>query len=47
MYHIAAMLKLDAPLKDAVVMNVDGTLQLLNIATKMDKLEVSDCIEHY
>ncbi|XP_065219546.1 putative fatty acyl-CoA reductase CG5065 isoform X2 [Planococcus citri] len=37
-YHIAAMLKLDAELKDAVVMNVEGTLQLLNLATKMEKL---------
>lgn len=39
-FHIAAMLKLDANLKDAVIMNVEGTLTLLNLATKMEKLLV-------
>lgn len=40
-FHIAAMLKLDASVKDAVIMNVEGTLTLLNLAIKMEKLEVS------
>lgn len=39
-FHIAAMLKLDAKLKDAVIMNVEGTLTLLNLAARMEKLTV-------
>nr|AGK27745.1 fatty acyl-CoA reductase [Ericerus pela] len=38
-FHIAAILKLDANLKDAVNMNVTGTLTLLQLAKRMLKLE--------
>lgn len=40
-YHIAAILKLDADLKNAVNMNVTGTFALLKMAKNMSKLEVS------
>lgn len=39
-FHIAAILKLDANLKDAVNMNTTGTLRLLKLAEKMPKLQV-------
>lgn len=40
-YHIAAILTLDANLKAAVNMNVTGTFALLKLAKNMSKLEVS------
>ena len=40
-FHIAATVKFDAPLRDAVNLNVRGTERLLKLATKMSKLEVS------
>jgi len=39
-FHVAAIVKFDATLKDAINMNVEGTLRLLELATKMRKLEV-------
>ena len=39
-FHIAAILKLDANLKDAVNMNTTGTLRMLKLAEKMSKLQV-------
>lgn len=43
-FHIAAILKLDANLKDAVNMNTTGTLHLLQLATRMQKLQVKEII---
>lgn len=39
-FHIAAVVRFDANLADAVNLNVNGTLRLLELATKMTKLEV-------
>ena len=39
-FHIAAIVKFDSNLKDAINMNVEGTFRLLELATKMRKLEV-------
>lgn len=40
-YHIAALLKMDATLKQAVNMNVEATMTLLNICTSMRNLKVT------
>lgn len=45
-FHIAAILKLDADIKDAVNMNTCGTLRLLQLATRMKKLQVNRPIHH-
>lgn len=39
-FHVAATLKLDANLKDAVNMNTEGTWRLLWLATEMKNLVV-------
>lgn len=39
-FHIAAILKFDANVKDAVNINTTGTLHLLQLATRMQKLQV-------
>lgn len=40
-FHVAATLKLDANLKDAINMNTEGTLRLLQLSTKMKRLKVN------
>jgi alcohol-forming fatty acyl-CoA reductase len=40
-FHSAATLKLEAPLKDAILQNTAGTQHLLDIAKGMKKLDVS------
>lgn len=40
-FHIAAMLKLDADLEDAVNMNAEGTHRMLQLSSKMTNLVVS------
>lgn len=40
-FHVAATLKLDANLKDAVNMNTEGTLRLLKLSCEMKNLVVS------
>ena len=39
-FHVAAIVKFDAPLKDAVDMNIGGAKKLLELATKMPNLQV-------
>lgn len=56
-FHVAATLKLDANLKDAVNMNTEGTLRLLQLCCEMKNLLVrsayyNECtrrinIDHY
>lgn len=43
-FHVAATLKLDANLKDAVNMNTEGTLRLLQLAVEMKNLVVRNYI---
>lgn len=38
-YHFAATLRLEAPLKDGLEMNTRGTLRILDIAKRMKKLD--------
>mgnify|MGYP000925289276 CR=1 FL=1 len=40
-FHVAATLKLDANLKDAINMNTEGTLRLLQLSCEMKNLVVS------
>lgn len=40
-FHSAATLKLEAPLKDSVIQNTTGTAQLITLAKGMKKLDVS------
>jgi len=39
-FHVAANVKFDLNLKDAIIMNVEGTQKVLQLATKMTKLQV-------
>lgn len=38
-FHMAATLKLEGALKDAVEMNVDGTIKVVDLCKQMKKLE--------
>lgn len=40
-FHVAATLKLDSNLKDAINMNTEGTLRLLKLCCEMKNLIVS------
>lgn len=42
-FHVAATVRFDAPLKDAVYINVRSTRDLLEIAKNMEKLQVIVC----
>ena len=46
-FHVAATLKLDANLKDAVNMNTEGTLRLLHMSCEMKNLVVGDASDEY
>lgn len=39
-FHLAATVRFDEPLTDAVLMNTRGTRELVNLAKKMKNLEV-------
>lgn len=45
-FHVAATLKLDANLKDAVNMNTEGTWRLLHLSCEMKNLVVSLISSH-
>jgi len=40
-FHSAATLKLEAPLKDAIIQNTAGTAKMIELAKGMKKLDVS------
>lgn len=40
-FHLAATVRFDEPLNDAVLLNTRGTRELVNLARKMKNLEVS------
>lgn len=42
-FHSAATVKFDEALKSAVEMNLKGTMRLIELVRKMDRLEVNIC----
>lgn len=46
-YHCAATIRFDEPLKHAVLLNVRGTKLMLDLAKECKKLEVSELCEFW
>lgn len=40
-FHVAASVRFDEPIRDATIMNVRGTREIVYLAKKMKKLRVS------
>jgi len=40
-FHVAASVRFDEPIKDATIMNVRGTREVVELAKKIKQLEVS------
>jgi len=48
-FHVAASVRFDEPIRDATIMNVRGTREVVQLAKQMKHLEVSllTCLEIY
>lgn len=45
-FHLAATVRFDDPLKDAILMNTRGTRELVDLANKMKNLEVIRALKY-